>query len=681
MDFKRSYILVIAEISLLYFCTSLTAWGQQGQLTPELLQSATSTRRPSEPIRIRLSNLPPNAQQQLALELDEIDVTSMVTREGDVLVFTPAQPLAYGIHQVRLVKNSQDGSISELGEWSFELRKSVLFRNAQLNGSVTLNGSLRTSEHGLSEPMPSREQLDGAGQFAGSTQNENWRLSSALSIIANNQSQLMPRQKGHFDIGQFMIAADSGLYGLKAGDQQIGPDNFVLQSFNRRGISASANAPGDKASFTGFSMHTTSMTGAADILGVADSDNMVNGALATIKPIPGNLDALAIMGTYVDGGSNGQTGASVAGGLGSGSGRADSLVLDSSILQKRLRLRGEYATSNYDFDGSAGPLAPIEGHANTELVNYIPLQDLLVSSQPVVWNVGMERKLISTYFRSPSNPGGISDIDLSRAFTGLNWNGLNFQLNVGKQSDNVDDNPLIPTTAIRQRSGVVTYAPQLNNLPQPNGQPYVLPWYGQPSFNASYTSQNNEMVKLNGADYNQPTHAIYTRVAGASFQYTTWYWNIAQSWVSDQGFDLDLTPHTQTSATSLQGNFRFFQKLTVGLNLSSQSISNISSGIYTNGITDGLNLVCPFTDKINTNLTYTVQHNWATDGSSDTVTSVTSVIMNWIVDTPRGANPGVTFGMNGSYQDVRNVNALLGQNGSNLYQIFFKLSLSWSPVY
>ena len=678
MHFRHRHILVLAELVLLYFVTQGVVWAQQAQQvqwTPELLQPAASTRGPSEPLRIRLTRLPSKTLELLALELDEIDVTSMLTTEGDVVVFTPPQPLAYGEHQLRLIEHGQDGSINERGQWTFELRKSALFRDAQMNGNVTVQGSYRTSDMGLTNSAPSRGQADGAGQFNWSAENESWRTSGTLAIIANDQSQMMPRHEGHFDLGQFMAAADSGMFGIKVGDHSIGPDSLILQSFSRRGISASATAPGDKAAITVFSMHTMPITGAVNVLGVADSANLVNGAVATLQPIPGNLEALALMGTYVNGASNGQTGASVIGGPGASGGNASSIIADSSLFQQHLRLRGELAKSSYDFDGSAGDLAPFSGHAYSGLVNYVPWHDMVVSDHPLLWNVGLEKKLISTYFHSPSNPGAISDRDMSRIFTGVNWYGADVQVNAGKESDNVDDNPLIPVTDSRQRSCLINYSPQVTYAPQANGQLPETPWYGQPNFNASFMSLNKDIIVqiIGTTAVPQPTHSTYTSVAGANFQYAAWSWNITQTWVKDRGYNFDPTPLTRNSNTQLQGNFRFLEKLTVGLNAFSQNVEYVDAGTRTNGVGGGLDLRYPFTDRVNSNLGYSTRHDWSTNGSSDTVTSITNAALSWAVVTPHGMSPGVTLGMKGIYQDV--------SNNSATYQVSLHVTLAWAPAY
>jgi len=667
MHYMRISILFLAELSLVYFGTHCAAWAKQTPWTPEFMQTTSSTRGPLDPVRIRLAKLPPKTLEFLSLELDEIDVTQMVTMEGDIAVFTPPQPLAYGDHQLRLIENGKDGSISERGQWSFELRKSERFRDSQANGNVIVKGSYRVSEQGISN-APDRLQADGAGQFYGSAENENWHASGALSVIANSQSQIRP-----FDLGQYLLSADSGLFGVNLGDHSIGPESMVLQSFGRRGLSVSAKTPGNKASVTGFSMFTRNAHG----LGVSDSANRVDGIVAMVQPIPGDLDALALMGTYVNGENEGQSwGSSSSGGL------ASSLIADSNLLQRRLRLRGEYAMSSYDFDGNTGSLAPIDGRAYSGLVTYSPWNDKMIFNQSFQWNMGVEKKLISSYFRSPSNPGTISDRDMTRAFTGVNWYGVDAQINAGRESDNVDNNALIPVTVSQQRSGAIYYSPIVNYALQENGKPPELGWYGQPNFNASFMSLNREFVQLNGNAYNQPTHSTYNTVVGANFQYVLWNWGLMQSWVRDRGYDLDMTPLTLTGSTRLQGNFLLCEQLNFGINAFSDNVDYVNSGIQSNGIGWGINLSYPFTDKISSNLSYSTRRGWQTDGSNDSVTKDITAALNWILSLPRGIAPGVTLGIDGSYHDVSNNSSTTIQPVSamnSMYQVFIRLNLSWAP--
>ncbi len=666
---------------------------QATEWTPQFLEPSGGTRSPADALRIRLAGIPQESLERLGLELDEIDVTALVTMEGDTAVLTPVQPLAYGGHHLRLTEQTKDGGIVERGLWPFEVRKAAAASAATLKGNVAARAGYRALDGNL-DNAPRRAQMDAAGQLNGAYAGERWRANAMLNFIANSQSQLMPRQSGHVDLGQFLIAADSGMYGFKAGDHAIGPDSLVLQSFARRGVSASATAPDNQASITGFAMHASQLAGAAHGFGVTDNSDRVDGVVAALRPISGQPDALELSGTYVSGETQAPLGVAavggagtplggVAGGPGPSGGKASSVAADGNLLQRRLRLRGEYATSLYDFDGSDPTLGPERGHAYAGLVNYTPWHDMKLAEQPLAWNLGAERTRLSTFFRSPSNPVAISDRDTTRLFTGVNWNGLDLQASASRDFDNVDDNPLVPRTAGRQRNAALTFTPIYAPAPQADGQPAALPWYGRPSLNASFMSLNREFEQLNGVSYNVPVHSTYNNVFGASFQYTSGSLSLTHSRVRDRGFGntLDLTPPTRTVQTRLQGNLRLFDKLDVGAQLFTDEQENSDTQIRTRGLGGGFNLGYPFTERLSGALAYAQRHGWTSDGTDDGLTSDTTASLNWALEPARDAKPGVTLGVDGSYHDARNRGSASLTPGVSMYQLFVRLNMSWAPSY
>lgn len=658
-----------------------------------MVEPPAGARSPGDALRVRLAGIPQESLERLGLELDEIDVTALVTMEGDTAVLAPVQALAYGQHRLRLTEQAKDGTVVERGLWPFEVHKSAAARDAKLQGSVTAKAGYRAADGNL-DNAPRRALADAAGQFNGSYASENWRADAMLSFIANSRSNLMPRQAGHIDLGQFLIAADSGMYGLKAGDHAVGPDSLVLQSFARRGVSAAASAPDGSASITGFSMHATPLVGAAHGLGVTDSSDRVDGVIAALRPIPGAADALELSGTYVSGetqaplgvsavGGAGTPLAGAAGGPGASAGKASSVAADSKLLQRRLRLRGEYASSSYDFDGADPTLAPQSGHAYSGLLTYTPWNDMKLAQQPLAWNMGAERKLLSTFYRSPSNPAAISDRDTTRVFSGVNWYGVDLQASASRDFDNVDDNALVPRTTGRQRSAALTFTPLDLSAPQADGQPAALPWYGRPSFNASFMSVNREFQQLNGVAYNIPMHSTYNNALGANFQYANGSWGLTHSRVRDRGFGnvLDLTPSTRTMQTRLQANLRLFEKLNVGTQLFSDSQENTETAIRTRGLGGGFNLGYPFTDRFSGSVAYAMRHGWTSDGTDDGVTGDTTASLNWVLEAARESKPGITLGVDGSYHDARNHGTASIAPGVSMYQLFVRLNVSWMPTY
>ena len=85
-----------------------------------------------------------------------MDVTATVVRQGNQIVFTPPQPLSFGDHLLRLVEHGADGSITERGLWKISVPKTAAFREASLQGNVTINLVRRVADKNLVSPCPTR---------------------------------------------------------------------------------------------------------------------------------------------------------------------------------------------------------------------------------------------------------------------------------------------------------------------------------------------------------------------------------------------------------------------------------------------------------------------------------------------------------------------------------------------
>src|SRR5688572_24851674 len=202
----------------------------QTDWTPQLVPAASGARSPAEAIRIRLpANLSAAVLERLTLELDDFDVTALVSREGADAVFTPPQPLPFGPHTLRLVEYAPDGTIIERGMWEFEIRKAALFREAEGRIASTLNITQRIADDDLTQPTPKKNQANGAAQLAGTVADSNWRLKGNMDLLYNSQEQLTPRQKDQLDMGRFLLQGELGAASAQAGHHAVAPDSLIMQ--------------------------------------------------------------------------------------------------------------------------------------------------------------------------------------------------------------------------------------------------------------------------------------------------------------------------------------------------------------------------------------------------------------------------------------------------------------------
>ncbi len=651
--------------------------------TPTLLP--TKSRGPSEAIRINLPKLPASVLERLVLELDDFDVTALVSRDGADAVFTPPTPLPYGPHQLRLVEYAADGSVIERGVWAIEIRKTASFREAEMRVASTLNVTQRIADNNLPANAPTKTQGNGAARLNGVVADGDWRVQGYMDILYNSQSNLMPRQKSELDGGQYLLRADAGLMSAAVGHQSINTDSMVMQAFNRRGVSVGVGHETDSASGQVFRLHTQDITGFQHGLGVSQPDNHVDGATVVGRPIGGNRDALVLSGTYLKGEGPSYTGAvgtGIVGDTTSTGGSAGSVVADSRLFERKLRLRGEYAISHYDFDGLNTGNSAEKDHAYSALSTYSPWQNKMSDSgQPMALQFGLENKKIGTFFKSPANPIGVSDRQGTRGFTGFNLGGFNMQASLGQERDNVNDLALLPRTETTQQLLTLTYTPTLTLAPQTDpSKPPALPWFGQPMFNLTYVNLDQEVTKSSTGLGAGPLHATRMITAMANFNYPTLMWGLSHTIGKDDDLS-NVADDTTSHMTQLSLNMRAFEnKLTFGPAVQWSTIRDrTQTSRDSETLTAILNLGYTFTPRVNTNLSYSVSRQQTDDGTVNARTNDLIGAVNWIVTPAQNNRPGFTLSLEGQHHDSDDrVNTA---NTVTNYQVFLKASLSWLPIF
>ncbi len=681
----------------LHLATTVAPGIAHAQEWQPLLADAAA-RKPVDPIRITLPALPGAVLQRLALELDDVDVTATVVRQGNQIVFTPPQPLSFGDHLLRLVEHGADGSITERGLWKISVRKTAAFREASLLGNVTVNLVRRIADKNLVSPVPDKSQANGAAQLQGVIADGSWKISGQMDLIANSQITQMPRGAGHghSDVGNFLFTGENGPVIAKAGHHSVGPDSLIMQSFTRRGVSVGLQS-GDKAhSATGFSLRSQDVVGAQEGFGIGDSENRTDGLVITSRPISSRRDALAVSATVLSGEGPVAAGAAGTGSAGDNTiaaGRAAGVVADGNLLERRMRLRGEYAVTRYDFDGSRGRDTDLNGtidvnqaeekdKAYAALMTWTPWTNKMINNKPLVWNMGAENKRLGTYFKSPANPLGVADRQLSRVFTDVNYSGFVTQLSLGRETDNVNDIALLPQTESLQTVVSLSFTPQQAQVPGPDGKAPPPPWYGQPTFNATLIKLDQDVEKAGATLTTGPLNETQNVSLTATFTYPTWSWSIGHTRGENTNFR-QTAVDTENSLTQFNANFRVGQKLTLGPTVQYNKIKETDppTGITakdTDTTTAGLNLGYQFNPKLNGNLGLNLNKVKTTDNSQQATTHDVTGSLNWNLAQPQGARPGVTVSLEGQLHDVDD--RITATNTINNYQIFLKIAVSWLPT-
>ncbi|MGD1877613.1 MAG: hypothetical protein ACFB13_08960, partial [Kiloniellaceae bacterium] len=404
------------------FCLSASAivlswaiWGAGAALAqgdwasdwaPELAPSATEARGANEEIVILLpADLDPATYGRLAVELDDLDVTAFTGTEAGRLTLLPPESLATGSHSLRLIERGDDGSIVERGAWVLEIRHSELIRDLSLNADLNAKVSTRVAENGVDTP-PQHVTGESAGNVEGAAGDEHWRLSARGNYLYNSQLELGLDER-NFDIGEYRIDGDfkndDFFAGLTVGDHDTGIDNLIMSGFYRRGVSLRVGTADDRLSVTGFVQRTEALVGTRYAVGINHDEERVEGASISVRPIESLQDNILLTGTFYTGeGGDGGYGVGTDPVVNEGSGW--SVAADTLWFDEALRLRGEFAQSEYDFDGKNEGFDAETANAYTVLASLEPLRGATLDGSVFTWTIGAQRDEVDTFFHSLANP-------------------------------------------------------------------------------------------------------------------------------------------------------------------------------------------------------------------------------------------------------------------------------------
>ncbi|MGH6947294.1 MAG: hypothetical protein ACREDZ_08185 [Kiloniellales bacterium] len=617
-------------------------------------------------------DLPVEVLQRLALELDSFDVTSFVRREGALAILDPPQPLEGGIHNLRLVEYGADGSIIERGAWIFEVRRTESLE--KLEARANLDGAVfaRIAD----------KDVDGVDRVTGQSAGEGslvlgeggWESNTTANYFYNSQKQ--QSLTGHqLDLGEYRVTNsyrnDTISSQLNLGHHDIGAQNFIMNGFYRRGVSARIGPASERLSVTGFALRSESLVGVRDISGIEEARHRVQGAHMRLRPIESLAGNLEITGTAYDGTGDslgfGSTGISEE-----SSGRGGDVAIDTRWFDDRLRLRGEFALSDFDFDGDDQGFGPEMDQAYGLLASYSIFNGEEVEGQFVTWDIGLQHEKVGSYFASLANPFVVHDRVTTSGYTNLVWGEYALQVQGGYQANNVEDFAGLPTDNIISLFASGTYTPTIE--PEPDGS---LPWIGQPilglTVNYVDVDQTDLPAVFIGEEGNNQTRGV-TGMVGSSYE--TWGWTLTQGFTS---FEATATSANDSwnSFTDLSGYFTLGERVSVSPYsqwnfLKEQGIGSTSSLAL--GISTSVDIV---PEVLTSSLNYNV--NLAAGATDQADSHYLGGELLWAFLPAEINRPGLAMSLSGSFQDSSGVSFSTAPD--RIYQVFLGLKVNMPAAY
>ncbi len=617
-------------------------------------------RVPTEPFRLKIpADIPDDTLQSLALELDAVDITAMIEREGDFAIFKPIQPLATGRHELRIVEYAPDGSILELGFWSFEVRQSALFREYSAAAETQVTTSYRVADEDLDQPTANRLQAQGSSQVGFSADNGDWHTRGQFDLLLDSIKESQPNGRA-LDNGEFLLNVGNRYVDARIGHQNVGTPSLVMDSFRRRGASLEGRIPAFNSQITGFSLATRDLSGFSHGLAIGDEDRRVNGITFASNPLSGHTRALYLSGTFLQGRGRDDGGmvASIDGldpDITKGS--AWSLSADSQLFSDRLRLRAEYAGTSYDYSLS-DTLGAEDDTAYSLLATFND-----VTAHGLNWNLGAEAREIGTFFKSLANQALPSDRRLVRTFGGLQWSTLGLQGSFEQQQDNVENIAQLPwiTTDLGSLS--------LNWSPQPKKPSF---WLGTPSFNLTYSQQTQNQTRTpSGYLGTEADNRLQSWQGSITASYPRGNWGVAlisSSFRDQTGLQSD----TDTRGATFDGSLNL-DRLTLAPAINYDQTEDQSTHQTSTGITYSLQtsfILLP--DKLSGSCFLSLNQNQTTDDSIDSDTFSANLALNWLLLAAQRNRPGFELGLSVQYSDFED--NLDATNSIDTYQSFLTLT-------
>ena len=329
-----------------------------------------------------------NLTGDVAIEVDNIDVTEFASIVNGQLVLSPGAPLGGGEHQITVYLFQGD---------NFEVIANYSFTGTdQASGGNNLHvGVEATHEVGVRTLNGDAEEIVNSYGSVDLTTDDN-SLTGGIDYIATTRDEDQINGKP-VNIGTYFLEYNQtgGKVDFtgRLGHQLLSYDRALVSNVNRRGVSVMFNTPDDRFRFGMFGTRAVNTLGIKNFTGLQDDDDRMAGATIAWQPFSGNdlrISAQAYDGTGIP-----------DGGLVFGSGEGMSFGLEGSLIDSRLRYGMFYARTEFDEDAGGAAFVPETGKA---LLTSLEFDVLGYDGGTRALTLGVGYEVVDERFFSLANP-------------------------------------------------------------------------------------------------------------------------------------------------------------------------------------------------------------------------------------------------------------------------------------
>lgn len=626
--------------------------------------------------------LPDNLSKTIvAIELDNIDMSDWVYRDGNHLSFRPTT-LPAGQHTLRLFELDDKGNSTEISTWAFitsgqaqqASTAEAWLKSASFSAETMTEFSHRLKNRNLASNAPEHNIISGSGQLSGQVQGENWTVNAEGNYLLQSHKSLR-QVAAPLDVGEYSLSANhQGQYidsQLTIGHHDTGLDNLLVSQFHRRGVSATIASKQRRVSANAFAFNVNNLLGSDNISGISDDNNRLSGASATIKPFSSDSNALTLTSLYYHGEQTiPNFGISSLDTVSTGSGWG--ISAQKKWNTSNLVLASHYAKTEFDLDGNSGLAPEDDSEAVAIQIEATPFDQIMMWDEALSLTVGSQYQRVDTFFKSLANQNLASDRDAVNLYTRLYWDKLSFDLQLSRETNNVDDLDGLPTDRLQQLSwnGSYVFTPSA----EPNS------WIGSPYLNfsglVSKLDRDKTPTGYLGADTDNRTRS-FTLSGGSNYE--TFYWTLSYT----HGlFDDDTNSISDTSnqLSSVSLGWQVTPDLLVNSGLDYATFKERDNNNNSYDTRLGMGLVSTLIDeKLFLNVNYNLNRT-AGDNDSPNRHIVNSELA-WTFRQASYNRPGFSIALRGALEKTYGNTTLVDNQTS--YQIFavFKIHAPFSGQY
>lgn len=603
--------------------------------------------------------------QTIVVELDAIEITSMLITEGTNVSFQPLQPLSAGQHELRVVEYSEEGDIEELGYWSIEVRQSEFIQQYQVVANNQISANYRVADKNIGIPEPKEFHSQAISQVAFSTDSGNWQSSGQFDLYYDSLAANRIDNRA-INNNEFLFSVGNDVVEARLGHQTMAVTGLVMDNFLRRGVSLESRIASINSRVSGFSLSSPHVIGFGNGLGINDSQERVEGVTFDSSPFADDPRSLYITGTWLKGRSfnvDQFIGNSIPMPIAGTDSEAWAFSGESLLFQNKLRIRAEYAATDYDFNVSDS-LDSDEDDAYSVLVTYNDVVD-----SRIAWNVGAATQKIGTFFRSIANQALPSDKQINKFFAGTQWASFGLQTTIERQQDNVEKINFLPRINTDLTNLSFNWTPVVENF---DG------WYGAPSF-ALTTNYQSQLQTFTPGNYlfAETDNDISNWQLSSQFSYQTNSWGLALTTTDYTDHSL-IQSDSETVSFDLYGNFAFGENSALSISpvISWNDTKDTTYQITTTSISFALQSAMMIIPKeLNASLNVNWNSNEVGNNLLDGDNFAATFAIYWSIRQPKVNQFGVSLNLTSSYNDFND--NLISLNSLEAHQTYLSMTVTF----